>query len=130
MNKLGREGWLFSFSKTQGSRLLTTLKESIEEIPMLRERLYPGSTDGWAETKIRCKNGTKVIVGSAGESVRGAHPGWIVVDDFLKDNVLYSEEQRKKFRHYWNKFRLIKTISGEIKFLSKLMNIKSLYSPR
>lgn len=40
------------------------------------------------------------------------------------------EEQRKKFRHYWNKFRLIKTISGEIKFLSKLMNIKSLYSPR
>ncbi len=102
LNKLGREGWLFSFSKTQGSRLLTTLKESIEEIPMLRERLYPGTTDGWAETKIKCKNGTKVIVGSAGESVRGAHPGWIVVDDFLKDNVLYSEEQRKKSIDYFH----------------------------
>lgn len=102
LNKLGREGWLFSFSKTQGSRLLTTLKESIEEVPMLRERLFPGSNDGWAETKIRCKNGTKVIVGSAGESVRGAHPGWIVVDDFLKDNVLYSEEQRKKSIDYFH----------------------------
>ena len=102
LNKLGREGWLFSFSKTQGSRLLTTLKESIEEVPLLRERLYPGSTDGWAETKIKCKNGTKVIVGSAGESVRGAHPGWIVVDDYLKDNVLYSEEQRTKSIDYFH----------------------------
>lgn len=102
LSKLGKEGWLFSFSKTQGSRLLTTLKETIEENPILRERLYPGSSDGWAETKIRCKNGTRVIVGSAGESVRGAHPGWIVVDDFLKDNVLYSADQRNKSIDYFH----------------------------
>ncbi len=102
VGKLGREGWLFSFSKTQGSRLLTTLKETIEENPMLRERLYPGKSDGWAETRIRTKTGGKVIVGSAGESVRGAHPGWIVVDDFLKDNVLYSEEQRTKSIQYFH----------------------------
>ena len=40
------------------------------------------------------------------------------------------EEQRKKFRHYYNKFRLIRTVSGTYKFLSKLLNIKKLLSPR
>lgn len=40
------------------------------------------------------------------------------------------EEQRKKFRHYFNKFRLIKTISGDKKFLSKILNIKKLLSSR
>lgn len=40
------------------------------------------------------------------------------------------EEQRKKFRHYFNKFRLIKTISGGNKFICKLYNVKKLQSPR
>lgn len=38
------------------------------------------------------------------------------------------EEQRKKFRHYWNKFRLIRNISGENKFIIKLANIKKVLS--
>lgn len=40
------------------------------------------------------------------------------------------EEQRKKFRHYWNKFRFSKTVSGENKFLVKLVNIKKQLSIR
>lgn len=40
------------------------------------------------------------------------------------------EEQRKKFRHYWNKFRLTKTVSGPNKFITKIMNIKKLVSIR
>lgn len=40
------------------------------------------------------------------------------------------EEQRKKFRHYWTKFRLIKSISGANKFICKLFNIKTLLSIR
>ena len=40
------------------------------------------------------------------------------------------EEQRKKFRHYWNKFRLIKTDSGEYKFICKIYNIKKQISFR
>lgn len=40
------------------------------------------------------------------------------------------EEQRKKFRHYFNKFRFIKTESGPNKFIVKLLNIKKLLSPR
>jgi hypothetical protein len=40
------------------------------------------------------------------------------------------EEQRKKFRHYYTKFRLIKAISGASKFLTKLYNIKKVLSIR
>lgn len=40
------------------------------------------------------------------------------------------EEDRKKFRHYWNEFRLTKSISGAHKFLFKIINIKKLLSPR
>lgn len=40
------------------------------------------------------------------------------------------EEQRSKFRHYWTKFRLIKSVSGQNKFLTKLYNIKKVLSTR
>lgn len=40
------------------------------------------------------------------------------------------EEFRKKFRHYWTKFRLIKNISGANKFICKLYNIKRVLSIR
>lgn len=38
------------------------------------------------------------------------------------------EEMRKKFRHYWTKFRLIKNVSGPNKFIVKLANIKKVLS--
>lgn len=41
-----------------------------------------------------------------------------------------SEEQRKKFRHYFNKIRFIKSVSGDKKFLSKIYNIKKEVSIR
>jgi hypothetical protein len=40
------------------------------------------------------------------------------------------EEERKKFRHYFNKFRFTKTVSGSTKFLFKLLNVKKLVSIR
>lgn len=100
LSSLGKEGYMFSFSKTQAVKLLRTCKETISNNDILRDKLKPGS-DGWAETKIELKNGTRIIVESAGASTRGAHPGWIVVDDFLKDNVLYSKDQRDKYTNYF-----------------------------
>lgn len=41
-----------------------------------------------------------------------------------------SEEQRKKFRHYFTKFRLTKTVSGANKFIAKIFNIKKQISIR
>lgn len=98
-----RRGFLFSFSLQQAVDLLEILKNTISENPILNNSLHPGSTkDGWAKTDITCKNGARLTVRGFGSSVRGAHPGWIIIDDPLKDNTLYSSVQRKKGIDYFH----------------------------
>ena len=80
------------------------LKGTIEGNDILRERLYPDSRNSgaWASTNIVCKNGARLTCKGFGSSVRGAHPYWIVVDDGLKDNVIYSQLQRQKSIDYFH----------------------------
>lgn len=77
--------------------LLSIVKTEIEENPLLREALFPGRDNKWAETEIITKNGAQLVVKSFGSKMRGFHPGYIVLDDFMNDSVLYSEEQRQKY---------------------------------
>lgn len=97
-------GFLFSFSLQQSVDLIEILKGTIESIDILRERLMPeNSKDGaWASTNIVCKNGARLTGKGFGSSVRGAHPYWIIVDDGLKDNVIYSQLQRQKSIDYFH----------------------------
>lgn len=99
---ISKKGYLFSFSREQATDLLEILKGTIEENDDLKERLYPGKSDGWAKTEIKCKNGASLKTKGFGSSVRGAHPGYIIVDDGLKDNVIYSSTQRKKSIDYFH----------------------------
>jgi hypothetical protein len=97
-------GFLFSFSLQQAVDLIEILKGTIESTDVLRERLMPtNAKDGaWASTNIVCKNGARLTGKGFGSSVRGAHPYWIVVDDGLKDNVIYSQLQRQKSIDYFH----------------------------
>jgi len=97
-------GYLFSFSLQQAVDLLEILKSTIEGNDILRERLFPESIaqGAWASTNIVCKNGARLTVKGFGSSVRGAHPYWIVADDGLKDNVIYSTMQRQKSIDYFH----------------------------
>ena len=97
-------GYLFSFSLQQSVDLMEILKGTIEGNDILRERLYPDSRNSgaWASTNIVCKNGARLTCKGFGSSVRGAHPYWIVVDDGLKDNVIYSQLQRQKSIDYFH----------------------------
>lgn len=95
-----QRGFLFSFSISQAIDLLTILKDTIEESDILRERLY--NKNKWNNTDITCANKARLTVKGFGSSVRGAHPGWIIVDDGLKDNVLSSKEQRNKGISYFH----------------------------
>ena len=56
--------------------------------------------------------------------------GYRNVINTLGIDINRPEEQRKKFRHYFNKFRFTKTVSGENKFLVKIFNIKKQLSIR
>lgn len=97
-------GYLFSFSLQQSVDLMEILKGTIESNDILRQRLYPDSkqSGAWASTNIVCKNGARLTCKGFGSSVRGAHPFWIVVDDGLKDNVIYSQLQRQKSIDYFH----------------------------
>lgn len=97
-------GFLFSFSLQQAVDLIEILKGTIEGNDTLRERLMPSNTKegAWASTNIVCKNGARLTGKGFGSSVRGAHPYWIIVDDGLKDNVIYSQLQRQKSIDYFH----------------------------
>ena len=97
-------GFLFSFSLQQAVDLIEILKGTIESNDILRERLYPKSLNegAWASTNIMCRNGARLTGKGFGSSVRGAHPYYIVVDDGLKDNVIYSSMQRQKSIDYFH----------------------------
>lgn len=97
-------GYLFSFSLQQSVDLMEILKGTIEGNDVLKERLMPESKNSgaWASTNIVCKNGSRLTCKGFGSSVRGAHPYWIVVDDGLKDNVIYSALQRQKSIDYFH----------------------------
>lgn len=97
-------GYLFSFSLQQAVDLIEILKGTIESNDILRERLLPStkSEGAWASTNIVCRNGARLTGKGFGSSVRGAHPYWIIVDDGLKDNVIYSQLQRQKSIDYFH----------------------------
>lgn len=97
-------GFLFSFSLQQAVDLIEILKGTIENVDELRERLMPNNVreGAWASTNIVCKNGARLTGKGFGSSVRGAHPYWIIVDDGLKDNVIYSQLQRQKSIDYFH----------------------------
>lgn len=97
-------GYLFSFSLQQSVDLMEILKGTIESNDILKDRLYPDSRNSgaWASTNIVCKNGARLTCKGFGSSVRGAHPYWIIVDDGLKDNVIYSALQRQKSIDYFH----------------------------
>ena len=97
-------GFLFSFSLQQAVDLIEILKGTIEGNDTLRERLMPANTKegAWASTNIVCKNGARLTGKGFGSPVRGAHPYWIIVDDGLKDNVIYSQLQRQKSIDYFH----------------------------
>jgi hypothetical protein len=98
----GKLMYLFSNTASQATDLLEILKDNIESIDLLKERLFPEFREVWSKTSIKFKNGCRLRAKGFGSSVRGAHPGTIIVDDPLKDNVLYSEIQRERNKAYFN----------------------------
>ena len=124
-----RRGFLFSFSIQQAVDLLDIIKTTISDNAILREKLFPGSVrDGWAKIDITCKNGSRLTVRGFGSSVRGAHPGWIIIDDPLKDNALYSSTQRKKSIDYLHSVIMNMVVpDGEVRIVGTPFHANDLY---
>jgi len=95
-NQLLKKGMLITDEYTLAKTFLREIKDEIEINPILREKLYPGTSGGtWGE-EIICKNKAEMQIKGSGSSMRGRHPGWIIVDDLLNESALYSKDQREK----------------------------------
>jgi len=96
-------GYIITNEMGLGVDLLEIVKGTIESSPSIRDRLMPeNKNDGWGAERIKCRNGSRLSVKSYGSSFRGRHPGYIIVDDFLKDNIIYSDIQRRKSNDYFH----------------------------
>lgn len=102
---MSKEGMLVTNEYKLGITLIAKIKEEIESNPILRERLMPDSKrEGWGAEKLMAKNGASIYSRSANAKIRGLHPTYIIMDDFLNESSLYSQEQRDK---YWNIFSAV-----------------------
>lgn len=100
--RMAREGLLVTNEYGLARHLLSILKEEVENNEILANRLLPDNKrNGWGSEKILTKNGASMTIKSAQSKIRGYHPTWIVLDDFLNESSLYSQDQRDK---YWNVF--------------------------
>ena len=98
-----KEGMIITNEYKLANHLLGKVKEEIEENDILRKVLMPDKkSDGWAAEGIKCRNGAVLSAKSVGSKMRGLHPNYIVCDDYLNDQVLYSMEQNKKYIDHFN----------------------------
>jgi len=93
-------GYIFSNTQDQAIKLLSMVKHEIESNERLRH-LYPSDKDVWSKTEIKLSNNAAIRARGWGQSVRGAHPVWIVCDDVLNDETIYSELTRSKQIDYF-----------------------------
>lgn len=98
--KMKRRGFLFSNNDSKAAYFLGEIKQMIMGSEILRDRLFSNNRL-FKTDQIIAKNGavldTKGFLGSA----RGYHPDWIVVDDPLTDQSIYSPTYRERCIEYF-----------------------------
>lgn len=93
-------GYIFSNTQDQAVKLLEIIKTEIETNEKLAF-LIPARKDVWSKTEIKLSNGAIIRARGWGQSVRGAHPVWVICDDCLNDETIYSEMTRNKQVDYF-----------------------------
>lgn len=96
----GGRGYIFSATQDQAVRILSDIKDEIEDNPKFAH-LMPKRKEMWNATSVRLENGHRIYARGYGSKTRGAHPNWIVVDDGLNDEDATSEGVRNKHIEYF-----------------------------
>jgi intein/homing endonuclease/phage terminase large subunit-like protein len=93
-------GYIFSNTQPQAIAFLDIIKTELMSNPKL-QHLVPKMKESWSKLEIKTSNGVIVKARGYGSAVRGAHPSWVVCDDVLNDESIYSELTRKKQLDYF-----------------------------
>lgn len=95
--QMSKTGMIVTNEYKLAKMFMSMIREEIESNDILRERLFPNINSGWGAEELVTKNGVKITAKSYGSKMRGYHPTWMVVDDFLNENVIYSHTQKMKY---------------------------------
>ena len=97
----GSLGYIFSASQELAEERMEETRQQIEDNPKLQHLIPIEGTRNWSKREIRTSTGSKIRARGYGVRVRGGHPWYIVCDDVLKDEHLYSETQRGRATDYF-----------------------------
>jgi len=93
-------GYIFSSSQENAVKFLEMVKEEFMINPKLAH-LVPAKKEVWSKMEIKLANNTIIRARGYGVAVRGGHPCFVVCDDVLTDENIYSEIQREKVKDYF-----------------------------
>lgn len=121
-------GYIFSSSQENAVKFLEMVKLELEDNPKL-QWLVPKSDATWSKMEIQASNGATVRAKGWGMAVRGGHPGWVVCDDVLNDENLYSEIQREKqIEYFYSAVTPMVIPGGQIVVIGTPFHQEDLYS--
>ena len=100
--KIGKETTLITAEESLATVFIDLIKTQIEQNPILREKLYPSSSEGiWARNTIKTKNGWQLVGKGLNSSLRGLHTD-IICDDILDESNFYNDNVRKETIELFN----------------------------
>lgn len=100
--RMSKEGMIVTNEYSLAKKFLGSIKDEIEQNEILREKLYPKSKEGWGAESLRASNGALLHAKSYGSKMRGYHPTYFILDDYLNESVLYSADQNDKYIRLFN----------------------------
>ena len=99
--KPGSLGYLFSATQKLAEQLLALIRQELLTNPRLAHLVPTTRDNNWSASEIRLRTGSVIRARGVGVKIRGGHPHWIIVDDGLSDEDIYSETIRNKTINYY-----------------------------
>jgi hypothetical protein len=125
----GSLGYIFSATQPLAESLLSLLKQELLQNSKLEHFLPEERDRDWSKKEIYLRNGSITRARGMGVKIRGGHPQWIVVDDGLTDEDIYSETIRKRTIDYFlSAITNMIVPGGQILVFGTIMHLKDLYA--
>ena len=97
MMKPGIHILICSYSETQSMRLISGIKDLIENQGMVSDYLMPEEGEDWSKSALHLKNGSKINSVTFGTASRGGHYDLIIIDDPVKDFAGMAADQQEDY---------------------------------
>ena len=102
-SQFSKKGMIITNEYSLAKTFLKGIKEEIENNPFLKEYIYPsGQNVSWGNEELTTKNGANLQIKGSGSQIRGRHPHWIVVDDFLSEECIHNSEMSDSYIEFFH----------------------------